>query len=101
MQQEFENSEQVKDQILAVSQMLMIQGYPSRSSLISLINLKNMHVVQGCPAISHLFKLIEFEESPFKIAKLGSEYLSQIIATYPELKDYNKLIKTTLAVRVL
>lgn len=81
--------------------MLQIQGYPSRASLVSQINLKNMHVIQGCPAIGHLFKLVEFEESPFKIAKDGAEYLNQIINTYPSFVSFVPLIKQTLAVRIL
>jgi len=43
-----------------------------------------MHIIQGCPAIGHLFKLMEIEESPFKIANEGAEYLNQIMDTYPE-----------------
>lgn len=101
MQFAVQNSEQVKEQILSVSSMLQIQGYPSRASLVSQINLKNMHVIQGCPAIGHLFKLVEFEESPFKIAKDGAEYLNQIINTYPSFVSFVPLIKQTLAVRIL
>ena len=81
--------------------MLSIQGFPSRASLISQINLKNQFVVSGCPSIGHLFKLIEFEESPFKIAKQGPEFLAKTLETLPELKSYDSLIKRTLAVRII
>ena len=81
--------------------MLSIIGFPSRASLISQINLKNQFVVPGCPSIGQLFKLIEFEESPFKIAKQGPELLKQTLETFPELKSYDSLIKRTLAVRII
>jgi hypothetical protein len=45
MQDAVENSMQVRQEILEVSQMLSIQGSPSRASLISQINLKNQFVV--------------------------------------------------------
>ena len=44
---------------------------------------------------------MEFEESPFKIAKDGAEYLNQIITSYPSFDSFVPLIKHTLAVRVL
>ena len=81
--------------------MLQIQGFPSRASLINQMNLKNSHVVSGCPHISTLFKLIEQEESPFKISKLGSLNLTKAIEQFPELKEYEPLVQRTLAVRVL
>ena len=49
--------------------MLQIQGIPSRNSLINQINLKNQFVLPTCPAVAQLFKLVEFESSPFAIAK--------------------------------
>lgn len=55
----------------------------------------------GCPSIGQLFKLIEFEESPFKIAEQGPELLKQTLETFPELKSYDSLIKRTLAVRII
>ncbi len=75
MEDAVENSSQVKQEILNVSQMLNIQGFPSRASLISQIHLKNQFQVSGCPSIGLLFKLIEFEDSPFTIAKQGPLYL--------------------------
>jgi len=60
-----------------------------------------MHVIQGCPEIGQLFKLVEFEESPFKIAKEGAEYLKKIVDTYPTFAAFVPLIKHTLAVRIL
>jgi len=55
----------------------------------------------NCPALGNLFKLIEFEESPFKIAKNGPDYLAQVLKTFPDLEDYSSLIKRILAVRIL
>jgi hypothetical protein len=46
---EIENSAQVKAQVLSVSQMLQIQGIPSRASLFSSLNLRNSHVIPNCP----------------------------------------------------
>lgn len=77
---------------MAVSAMLMIQGLPSRQSLFSQINLKNLHVIAGCPHISQLFKLIETEESPFKISKQGSACLDEILKKYPDLTIYKPLV---------
>jgi hypothetical protein len=45
--------------------------------------------------------LIEFEDSPFKIAKLGPVYLAKTLETFPDLAHYSSLIKRTLAVRIL
>lgn len=45
--------------------------------------------------------MIEFEESPFKIAQQGPEFLAKTLETYPDLSSYNPLIKRTLAVRIL
>jgi hypothetical protein len=45
--------------------------------------------------------LIENEESPFKISKLGSECLSEICKKFPNLEIYRPLVQKTLAVRVL
>lgn len=54
-----------------------------------------------CPALGHLFKLIEFESSPFKIAKQGPQYLQEILKAFPNLQEYEQLIQKTLAVRIL
>lgn len=101
MQEELENSESFKNQIIAISNMLLIQGYPSRESLINQITIKNTHAVDECPAISHLFKLLEKEESPFKIAKQGPIALSDIMKAYPSLSHFEEGLKKSLAVRVL
>ena len=74
---EFENSSTVTSEILKVSQMLQIKGMPSHSSLIQSIFIKNIHNVDGNPHVATLYKLVEFEESPFKISKLGSEALQK------------------------
>lgn len=52
MQENVENSAQVRQEILNVSQMLQIQGIPSRNSLINQINLKNQFVLPTCPAVA-------------------------------------------------
>jgi len=59
--------------------MLQIKGMPSHASLIHSIFVKNLHNVVGNPYIATLFKLVEFEESPFKISQQGSEALSKAI----------------------
>lgn len=69
--------------------------------MISQINLKNQFVLPGCPSVASLFKLIEFEDSPFKIAKQGPEYIAKTLEVYPELSNYSPLLKRTLAVRIL
>lgn len=101
MQENIENSAQVRQEILNVSQMLQIQGIPSRNSLINQINLKNQFVLPTCPAVASLFKLIEFESSPFAIAKQGPALLKTIIEAFPKLDSYVPLIKRTLAIRIL
>jgi hypothetical protein len=68
IRKEFENSSTVTQEILKVSQMLQIKGMPSHASLIQSIFVKNLHNVMGNPHIATLFKLVEFEESPFKIS---------------------------------
>lgn len=51
--------------------------------------------------MSALFKLIEEESSPFKIAKLGPDLLKKTLSAFKELADYSPLIHRTLAVRIL
>ena len=52
--------------------MLQIKGIPSHASLVHTIYSKNIHNVVGNPYVATLFKLVEFEESPFKISQQGS-----------------------------
>jgi hypothetical protein len=101
LQDEVENSAAVRQEILKISAMLHIQGFPSRQSLISQINLKNQHVIPQCPQLGGLFKLVEFEESPFKIAKQGPQLLEAVIEAFPSLSEYRALIQRILAVRIL
>jgi len=42
--------------------------------------------------LSALFKLIEEESSPFKIAKLGPALLEKTLSAFKELADYLPLI---------
>lgn len=81
--------------------MLLFTGYPSRSSLINQILLKNSHIVDNCQAITTLFKLTENEDSPFKIAKQGPLAVAEIMQAFPSLSHYEPFIKKTLAVRIL
>lgn len=76
----------MRSQINAVSSMLQIQGLPSRTSLFNSLNLKSMFIVPSCPQVAQLFKLIETEQSPFKISRTGQELLNKIIEKFPELK---------------
>ena len=69
VRKEFENSTTVTSEILKVAQMLQIKGMPSHASLISQIFIKNIHNVEGNPHVATLYKLVEFEESPFKISQ--------------------------------
>ena len=101
VRKEFENSQTVTQEILKVSQMLQIKGMPSHASLIHSIFIKNIHSVSGNPHIATLFKLVEFEESPFKISQQGSESLAKAIEVMPSLEKYAPLIKKTLAIRIL
>lgn len=74
---------------------------PSHASLIQSIIRKNIHNVPGNQHISVLFKLIESEDSPFRISKQGSEALTKAIEVMPNLEKYEPLIKKTLAIRIL
>ena len=68
VRKEFENSSVVTQEILKVSDMLQIKGMPSHESLIHSIFVKNIHNVVGNPHVAALYRLVEFEESPFKIS---------------------------------
>ena len=81
--------------------MLQIKGIPSQKSLIHTLYTKNIHNVVGNPYIATLFKLVEFEESPFKICKEGSEALRKSIEVMPDLEKYAPFIQKTLAIRIL
>lgn len=101
IRKEFESSSQVTQEILKVSQMLQIKGMPSHASLIHQIFVKNIHNVVGNPHVATLFKLVESEESPFKISQQGSESLRLAIEAMPNLGKYSGNIEKTLAIRVL
>ena len=81
--------------------MLQIKSMPNHSSLKQHIARKNIHLVPGNPNVSELYKLIESEESPFRISKQGSSALDSAIKTMPSLEKYAPLIKKTLAIRIL
>ena len=74
---------------------------PSHASLIQQIFIKNIHNVEGNPHVAALYKLVEFEESPFKISKLGSESLRKACEVMPNLSKYVPFIEKTLAIRIL
>lgn len=101
LRKEFENSQTVTQEILKVSQMLQIKGIPSHESLIHQIFVKNIHNVVGNPYIANLYKLVEFEESPFKISQLGSDALKKAIEIMPNLEKYQPFIEKTLAIRII
>ena len=101
VRKEFENSQTVTQEILKVAQMLQIKGVPSHASLIQQIFIKNIHTVQGNPHVAVLYKLVEFEESPFKISQQGSEALLKACEIMPNLKKYATNIEKTLAIRIL
>ena len=101
IRKEFESSATVTQEILNVSKMLQIKGMPSHASLIHQIFIKNIHNVVGNPWVAALFKLVEFEESPFKISQQGSESLGKAIELMPNLEKYKPFIEKTLAIRIL
>jgi hypothetical protein len=65
--------------------MLSISGLPSRAGLINEIVNKNMMNIAGHGEIKTLFDLIENEQSPFNISKLGNEALEAAIKKTPSL----------------
>lgn len=81
--------------------MLQIKGIPSHASLTHQIFIKNIFNVPGNPHVANLFKLVEQEESPFKISKNGSESLKKAIETMPNLAKYESFIEKTLAIRIM
>ena len=81
--------------------MLQIKGIPSHASLVHTIYSKNIHNVVGNPYVATLFKLVEFEESPFKISQQGSVALQKAIEVMPNLTKYVPFIEKTLAIRIL
>jgi len=101
MRDEIENSQAIRQEVLGISQMLLIQGLPSRKSLINQITLKNIHLVSGIPQIPVIFKLIENEESPFKISQEGPKAMAEATKLNSKLKIYEPFILKRLAVRIL
>jgi len=81
--------------------MLHIYGLPSRASLFNALNLRNSFVVPQCPEIKSLYKLIETEDSPFKISRQGKDLVDAVVKQFPELKEYKEPLMRTLAIRVL
>ena len=68
----------VREELLATSKMLQVQGYPSRKSMIHYINIENINA-NVTDEVFELFNLIENEESPFVISKKGKASLEKIL----------------------
>jgi len=101
LQDDAENSQKIKGEVLDVASMLYISGLPSRSGLINEIVQKNMQNILGHAEIANLFNLIENEESPFTISKKGKEYLDAAVKKTPSLSSYANFLRKTLSVRIL
>jgi len=101
LQDDAENSQKIKGEVLDVASMLYISGLPSRNGLINEIVQKNMQNILGHSEIANLFNLIENEESPFTISKKGKEALDAAVKKTPSLSSYANFLRKTLSVRIL
>lgn len=81
--------------------MLQVKGVPSRSSLITYLRIKNLHLQPEFLDVQELFRLIEDEESPFVISKKGKETIDNIVKSNSQWAQYRDFLVKTLSVRIL
>lgn len=102
MNEFYDESNQIKNELFGIASMLQVKGMPSRGSLINYLKIKNLHLSSEFPQIQELFKLIEEEESPFTISKRGKILLQEILQVDNIMwGQYKDLIVKNLSVRIL
>eukprot|EP00347_Sterkiella_histriomuscorum_P021885 403332425 len=102
MNEFFDESSQIRNELFGIASMLQVKGIPSRASLINYLKIKNLHLNQEFPQIQELFRLIEEEESPFNISKRGKIIIDELMAIpNTNWSQYKDFIIKTLSVRIL
>ena len=102
MSEFFDESSQVRNELINIANMLQVRGIPSRNSLINYLKIKNLHLNPHFPQIQELFNLIEEEESPFTISKRGKALIDELLAVKDtNWSQYKDFIVKTLSVRIL
>ena len=89
-----------REELLATSKMLQVEGYPSRHSIIQSIRIESIHNYASS-FVNELFHLIEHEESPFTISKRGKAALDELCKQNPTLAVYRPYLEHSLSVRIL
>lgn len=102
MNEFYDESSQVKNELFGIANMLQVKGIPSRISLINYLKMKNLHLSSEFPQIQELFRLIEEEESPFTISRRGKVLIDEILAVpNTNWAQYKEFIVKNLSVRIL
>jgi 3-dehydroquinate dehydratase len=83
-----------------MSRMLKVEGFPTRNAIIHYIHIENIHQ-NASQQVTELFNLIEKEESPFTISKVGKNALKTLCDDFPNLEKYKPFIAKSLSVRIL
>lgn len=73
-----------KEDLLEMSKMLQVEGFPSREAIIHYIYIENIHQ-NTSPQVTELFNLVEKEDSPVTISKVGKQTLETLCNNYPVL----------------
>lgn len=89
-----------KEDLLEMSKMLQVEGFPSREAIIHYIYIENIHQ-NTSPQVTELFNLVEKEDSPVTISKVGKQTLETLCNNYPVLQKYKPFIAKSLSVRIL
>jgi len=100
MKQFDQKSAGANQDLLDMSRMLKVEGFPSRDAIIHYIYIENIHQ-NASHQVTELFNLIEREESPFTISKIGKNALETLCNDFPNLQKYKPFIAKSLSVRIL
>lgn len=93
-------SNQAREEIAEISNILKISGVPSRANIIHYLNVESI-TQQGCSKhVAELFDLIEREQNPLVISKKSKVAIEKLQAD-ADLKPYSPFIAKTLSVRIL
>ena len=95
-----EKNANAREELLATSKMLQVEGFPSRNSIIQSIRMENIGN-NASSFVCELFQLLEVEESPFTISKQGKASLDRMCKESPALAVYRPHIERSLSIRIL
>ena len=101
MEQLQDSTSAARHELFSIANMLQVKGVPSRSSLITYLRIKNLHLQAEFLDVQELFRLIEDEESPFVISKKGKETIDNIVKSNSQWAQYRDFLVKTLSVRIL